>query len=209
VVTSGLITAPRGIGTFISMFFAGRLINRLDARVMMLTGMVMLSFAFLQMSGFSLQMDARYMIFTGFIQGLATGLLFLPMSTLAFATLRPSLRADASGASALTRSLGNSIGISIMQAMFTRNSAVVHARLAEPIRPDNPILQASRGLSSLATPEGLAGMVGEVSRQAAMVAYVDVFRLMCVVTLVMSPLLLLVRPPARAQTDESEPIMVD
>jgi DHA2 family multidrug resistance protein len=108
----------------------------------------------------------------------------------------------------LIRNMGNSMGISIMEAMFIRNSAVVHARLAEPIRPDNPILQASRGVASLATPQGMAGLVGEVSRQAAMVAYVDVFRLMCFVTLLLAPLLLLVRMPKRAVQSE-EPLMVE
>ena len=190
------------------MFVAGRLINRVDARVMMLSGMVMLSFAFLQMSGFSLQMDDRYMVFTGFLQGLATGFLFLPMSTLAFATLAPRLRADASGANALTRSLGNSIGISIMQSMFIRNSAIVHARLAEPIHVDNPVFQTTRGMLSVATPEGIAGLAGEVSRQAAMVAYTDIFRMMCVITLILAPLLLLVRPPMAGQKDE-EPVMIE
>jgi DHA2 family multidrug resistance protein len=198
VVVSGFVTAPRGVSGMIAMIMAGQLANRVDQRLMMLTGLVLLSFTFFLMSGFSLQMDYHLLILTGFIQGFATGLIFVPMSILAFATLRPDLRADGSGAFALIRNIGSSMGISIMEAMFIRNSAVVHARLAEPIRPDNPILQASRGMSSLATPEGLAGMVGEVSRQAAMVAYVDVFRLMCVVTLFLAPLVLVVRPPAMA-----------
>jgi MFS transporter, DHA2 family, multidrug resistance protein len=208
VVTSGIITAPRGIGIVLAMAVAGQLANRVDPRALILLGLVMLSFAFFQMSQFSLQMDYRLLLFTGFIQGIASGLIFLPMSVLVFATLNPALRPDGAGAYALIRNIGNSMGISIMEAMFTRNSAVVHARLAEPIRPDNPVLQASQEVASLATPQGMAGIVGEVSRQAAMVAYVDVFRLMCVLTLFLAPVVLLARTPKSAVKSE-EPMMVE
>jgi MFS transporter, DHA2 family, multidrug resistance protein len=209
VVTSGILTAPRGFGSVISMVFAGRLVNRMDARVMMLTGLIGLSFTFFEMSGFSLQMDYRLLVVTGFIQGLATGLIFLPMSMLVFATLNPALRSDGAGVNALIRNMGSALGISIMQTLFIRNSATAHARLAEPFHPDNPVLQATGGAFSLATPQGMAGAVGEVSRQAAMVAYTDVFRLMSIVTLVLAPLVLMVRPLPSSRSAPEEPLMAE
>jgi len=120
------------------------------------------------------------------------------MTILAFATLDPSLRADAAGAFALIRNLGQSIGVSVMQALFVRNSIAVHARLAETVRPDNPRMQAPwlHAPFSLTNPLGLAAMEGEVSRQAAMVAYIDVFRLMFVATAIMIPMIMLLRKPS-------------
>ena len=203
VVTSGIVSAPRGVGSVLAMFFAGRYSNRFDPRMMMLIGLILLSIGFFEMSGFSLDMDSSFLVITGFIQGLGMGLIFMPMSLLVFTTLQPSLRADGAGVNALIRNLGNSIGISLMEVMYTRNSAAVHARLSEPIRADNPIMQSSGQILSLASPQGVAGLVGEVSRQASMVAYIDVFRLMAIITLVIAPLVLCVRSPLSIRTEPS------
>jgi DHA2 family multidrug resistance protein len=196
VITAGFVTAPRGIGSLISMFIAGRLVGRVDTRVLMTFGLVMFSLSFYEMSHFSLQMGAFSIIATGFIQGLGTGFVFIPLTTLAFATLSPALRADGAGVSTLMRSLGNSVGISVMESMFTRNLDVVHARLVEPLRPDNPLAQAMAPPFSLSDPIGVAALNGEVTRQASMVAYVDVFHIMFVLTLFMVPLVMLLRKPA-------------
>jgi len=194
VITTGLVTAPRGIGSLVSMFFVGRLVGRVDTRLIILTGLTMFAVAFYQMSHFDLLMNSYLIATTGFIQGLGTGLVFMPMTTLAFATLAPSMRADGTGVFTLVRNLGNSAGISIMQAIFTTNSQVVHARLVQRLTPGNPLAQAYLPASSLTTTLGQTTLDGEVSRQAAMVSYIDVFHLMFVTTIVMMPLLLLLKP---------------
>jgi DHA2 family multidrug resistance protein len=202
VITTGLVTAPRGIGSLVSMFFVGRLVGRVDTRLIILTGLSMFAIAFYQMSHFSLLMNAYLIATTGFIQGLGTGLVFMPMTTLAFATLAPSMRADGTGVFTLVRNLGNSAGISIMQAVFTSLNQKVHARLVQPLRPDNPLMSVpgsagggtGSALSSLNSAAGLAALNGQVARQAAMVAYVDVFHLMFITCLLMMPLLLLLKP---------------
>ena len=86
-----------------------------------------------------------------------------------------------------------------MQAIFTSNVQIVHARLVQGVRPDSPSVTGGRGGGlpppfSFTSPGGLAALNGEISRQAAMVAYVDVFHLMCVATVVMMPLVLLLKP---------------
>jgi DHA2 family multidrug resistance protein len=208
VLTTGIVTAPRGIGSVISMFLAGRLVGRFDTRLIIIAGLGLFAVAFFGMSDFSPQMDASMIVWTGFVQGLGTGLVFMPMTTLAFATLDPSLRADGAGVSTLVRSLGNSAGISIMQAMYTRNVEVVHSRLVEPLRPDNPFARAPYlpGPFSLTDPRGLAALNGAVNRQASMVAYIDVFHVMALATLAMIPLVLLLRKP----TDQiADPGIVD
>jgi DHA2 family multidrug resistance protein len=205
VITTGLVTAPRGVGSLVSMFFVGRLVGKVDTRLIILTGLSMFALAFYQMSHFSLLMNAYLIATTGFIQGLGTGLVFMPMTTLAFATLAPQMRADGTGVFTLVRNLGNSAGISIMQAIFTSNTQIVHARLVQGLRPDNPAVIGGGGPGgglpmpfSFTNPAGLAALNGEVGRQAAMIAYVDVFHLMFVTTLVMMPLLLLLKPASQA-----------
>jgi DHA2 family multidrug resistance protein len=200
VITTGLVTAPRGVGSLVSMFFVGRLVGKVDTRLIILTGLSMFALAFYQMSHFSLLMNAYLIATTGFIQGLGTGLVFMPMTTLAFATLAPQMRADGTGVFTLVRNLGNSAGISIMQAIFTSQNQIVHARLVQGLRPDNPAIMTGAGQGGLpapfsfTNPAGLAALNGEVGRQAAMIAYVDVFHLMFVTTLVMMPLLLMLKP---------------
>ena len=98
------------------------------------------------------------------------------------------------------RNLGGSIGISVLEALLAQNTQIVHSRLVEQLRPDNPLAQAPYLGSpfSLATPSGLAALNAEVTRQAAMVAYIDDFALMMLVVLLSMPFLLLVRRPRPA-----------
>lgn len=199
VATAGVVMAPRGIGAMISTYFAGRLIGKADDRMLIVMGLGMFAVAFEAMSHFSLQMSANAISTAGFIQGLGGGFIFVPMTTLAFATLAPSLRADGAGFATLIRNLGNSAGISITQAVFTRNVQVVHNRLVEGLTPDNPLARAPYLAApyTLSDPVGLTTLNGEVTRQASMVAYVDVFHLLFLTTLLTAPLVLLLRKPGR------------
>ena len=99
----------------------------------------------------------------------------------------------------LIRNLGGSIGISILVATLAENTQVVHSRLVEGVRPDNPLLQAPYLAApfSLSTPSGMAALNAEVTRQAAMVAYIDDFKLMMLIALASLPLLLLLREMRR------------
>ena len=87
VLQSGFLTAPRGIGTLLSMIVVGRLVGKVDARLLILVGISLMAWSLWQMSGFSLQMDQRPIIVSGIIQGFALGFLFVPLNTLAFGTL--------------------------------------------------------------------------------------------------------------------------
>ncbi len=203
VMTAGFIQAPRGVGSLISMFFVGRLVGRVDTRVLIISGLCLFALSFWGMSHFDLQMGSFSMVWTGFAQGLGMGFIFLPMTTLAFATLPPHLRGDGTGVFTLVRNLGNAAGISVMEAVVVRNTQVVHARLTSNLTPDNPL-----AAPSLTTTAGIAGLDAEVSRQAAMVSYIDVFHLMFLTTLAAIPLVLLLRKP-RDQVISSEPIAAD
>jgi len=199
VVTTGLVTAPRGVGSLVSMFLVGQLIRRVDPRLIILTGLIISAGALYGMTRFSLQMNASLLIWTGLFQGVGIGLIFVPLTTLAFATLSPNLRADGAGVFTLVRNLGSSAGISIMQALHTQNTQIIHSGMIEHLRPDNPLARAPwlAAPFSLTNPTGVALLNGEVDRQASMIAYVDDFRLMFFVALALVPVLLLMRRPPR------------
>ncbi|HEY5106446.1 MAG TPA: DHA2 family efflux MFS transporter permease subunit [Caulobacteraceae bacterium] len=193
---SGIATMPRGLGSFVSMFIVGRLIGRVDTRLILFAGLSLSALALWQMSHFDLSMTSRPIIISGILQGFGIGLIFVPLSTLAYATLAPSYRPEATSVYTLVRNLGASIGISIMEALLTANTSVVHSSLAGHIQTGDPALSASLPrMFNPATPLGLEVLNGEITRQAAMVAYVDDFRLMMIATLAIMPLLLIMRTP--------------
>jgi len=98
----------------------------------------------------------------------------------------------------LMRNVGGSVGVSIVEALLVQNTQIVHSRLIEHIRPDNPLAQTLAAPYSLTNPNGLAALNAEVTRQAQMIAYIDDFHLMVIVILVALPFLLLLRRPIRA-----------
>ncbi|WP_395397929.1 DHA2 family efflux MFS transporter permease subunit [Novosphingobium sp. BL-8A] len=198
VVVTGLVTAPRGVGSFVSMILAGMLIKRIDARLLILLGFSLAGISMYSMSGFSLGMDQRLMIMSGFVQGLGTGMIFVPLSTIAFATLPPAYRNEGAAMFTLIRNIGSAIGISVLQAMTIRNAATVHSRLVEAVRPDNPALAAASPNFDFNAPVLVARMNAEITRQASMVAYVDAFWFLFLVTLAVIPLLVFLRKPQAA-----------
>ena len=197
---SGLVSMPRGLGTFVSMMIVGRLIGRVDTRWILFVGFCISALALWQMSRFDLSMSSGPIIISGIIQGFGAGLIFVPLSALAFTTLPQSLRPDATAMYNVMRSLGSSIGISVMEALWTRNAAVAHSDLASHLLPGDPQLRgAMPSLANLFTSDGLQALNGEISRQAAMISYLDVFRVLLIMTFVAMPFLLIMRAPKRAE----------
>jgi MFS transporter, DHA2 family, multidrug resistance protein len=199
VFTTGLVTSPRGIGTMAAMFLVGRLVNRVDNRLIILSGLLMTLMSLWQMTGFSLQMGMTPVITSGLLQGFGLGFTFVPMNTLALSNLPRHILTQGTALRSLMRNLGGSIGISVCEVLLVQNTQIVHARLIEQLRPDNPLAQAPHLAApySLMNPTGIAALNAEVTRQAGMVAYIDVFAFMMIVVAITIPLLLLVRPPPR------------
>jgi DHA2 family multidrug resistance protein len=195
VFTTGLVTAPRGIGTMVAMFLVGRLINRIDNRLIILSGFLLTVVSLWQMTGFSLQMGMAPVVVSGLLQGFGLGCTFVPLNTLALSNLPRHILTQGTAMRSLMRNLGGSIGISIFEALLIQNTQIVHSRLIENLRPDNPLAQAPFLTQpfSLTTPSGIAALNAEVTRQAAMVAYINDYALMMITVLLLIPLLLLVR----------------
>ncbi|MDB5436018.1 MAG: drug resistance transporter, EmrB/QacA subfamily [Phenylobacterium sp.] len=196
VLTSGLVSMPRGIGSFVAMFAVGRLIGKVDTRLILFVGLMISCVALWQMMNFDLSMGVGPFISSGIIQGLGVGLLFVPLSTLAFATVPPHLRPEGSSVYTLVSNLGSSVGISIMNGLVVANTQTMHSSLAAKIIPSDPVVRATLPrMFDPATPAGITALNAEVTRQAAMVAYVDDFRLMFIITIACMPMLLLMRKP--------------
>jgi len=193
VVTTGLVTAPSGLGTLLATLAVGRLISRVDARLLMGTGFALTALSLWRMCGFSPLMDERQVMWSAFVQGLGTGLAYVPLATASFATLAPHFRSGGTSMFNLLRNIGSSIGISAVQVLLTRNTQIMHARLAEHITPYGGQLRPAAPYS-FSTPHGLAALNASVTRQAEIIAYNNDFKLLLVLTLAILPMVLLLKP---------------
>ena len=187
---AGLVTAPSGLGTMLAMLVVGRLTGKVDFRILLGTGFAITAFSLWQMTHYTLVLSQSDIVWPGVIQGIGLGLVFVPLSAATFATLSPQMRAEGTALYSLVRNIGSSIGIALVQALLVRNTQVVHASLATHITAANPAVAAS-GAS-------LAAIDGEITRQASMIAYVNDYWLMMLLTLAVIPMLLLIRPPKAA-----------
>jgi DHA2 family multidrug resistance protein len=193
VAVVGLVTAPSGMGTMLAMLIVGRLVGRVDVRLLLLTGFTITALSLWQMSGYTLVLSRSDIVWPGVIQGIGLGLVFVPLSTATFATLEPAMFSQGTALYSLVRNIGSSIGISLVQTLLVRNTQVAHASLVTQVNP----AAAAAAAYDLSSPAGLAQLNGEITRQAAMIAYVDDFKLMLALTLLVIPLLWLIRPSRR------------
>ena len=211
VATTGLVTAPSGVGTMVAMLIVGRLVGKVDLRVLLATGFMIAAFSLWQMSHYTLVLGVSDIVWPGVIQGIGLGLIFVPLSAATFATLEPAMRAEGTAIFSLVRNIGSSIGISLVQTLLVRNTQIVHSSLATLVTNANPALQdaAIGSAYNLNVGAGAAAMNAEVTRQASMIAYLDNFWLMLILTLAVIPLLLLIRPPAKGQKVEVDHAAMD
>jgi len=209
VLQSGFLTAPRGVGTLISMLLAGKLTGKIDARLLVGIGVALMGISLWMMTGFALDQPSRPVIMSGVVQGLGLGLIFVPLQSLAFETLAPKMRTTAAALLNLSRNIGGSVGISIVSAQLVRMTQVAHADMASSIT-EQTIPTVDPTLLQTIAPQGstaLAVINAEVTRQALFIAYLDDFKLMMLVTFAVLPLLLLMR--RGQQTDGPPQVAMD
>jgi DHA2 family multidrug resistance protein len=200
VITVGFVLAPRGIGTMIAMMLVGRMVGKVDTRLLILGGLFATAYSLYQMVGFNLNTSQYDIVESGIIQGLGLGFIFVPLSTITFSTLDPKLRTEAAGLFSLLRNIGSSIGISVVMALLSQNTQINHANIAQHVSPFKTMMQDGflPPTWSLDTAAGLAALNGEVTRQAATIASLNDFQFMMWVTLAAVPLLIFLRRPARS-----------
>jgi DHA2 family multidrug resistance protein len=208
VIDTGMVLMPRGIGVLLTMQIAGYATRKgVDARIMVAFGFAITAVSLWQMAHWSLALDRYNIVFSGVVQGLGIGFVFIPLQATAFATLAPRLRTDGSSLLNLFRSVGSSIGISIATVELARNIQVSHSDLV------THVTSASVGALDVSTVDrfqsigevGMRLVDAEISRQAAMVAYIDDFYMMMWMSLAAIPMVLLMRRsadrPAQAGAD--------
>ena len=214
VTDAGLLMAPRGVGTMIAMMIAGRLSSRMDPRLLMLSGIVMMTVAVWFMTGWTPNIDSQSIVATTMLQGFGMGFVFIPLQLVAFATLDPKYRTDGAALFSLMRNIGSAIGVSLAVLTLTQSTAIMHAQFAEQITPFNRALEVGpAGLFfNPHLPMGLSAINAEIMRRSSIVAYSNVFESMLFAGLPAALALLLMRRPPRhpaKQTgDEPEAVAI-
>ncbi|MBP2300737.1 DHA2 family efflux MFS transporter permease subunit [Azospirillum picis] len=206
VVTAGIVMGPRGLGTMVCMFIVGKLVGRVDTRLLLLTGLAMTAWAMYEMTGWTPDVSQWTIIEIGFVQGAGLGFLFVPLTTVTFSTLAPERRGDGTGLYNLSRNIGSAVGISIVAALLTRNTQVNHAEIVTHVTPFNRLFDApsARAIFDPLTAVGRAALDQEITRQATIISYVNDFKLLMILSLAVMPLLLLLRkPPKPPEMDHS------
>ncbi len=188
ILTAGILLAGRGIGTLIAMVLVGRLMKWIEARYLVLAGLLVAAATLNEMVGFTDQTSSQEIVIASIIQGFGLGLVFVPLSTVAFTTLAGHLRTEGTAILTLVRNIGSSIGISMVIAQLTSTTTVMHAHLAEYVTPfNNALAMPDAAALNLSTDTGRALMDRLLTQQAAIIAYANDFKLLMYLTLATIP----------------------
>jgi DHA2 family multidrug resistance protein len=193
ILTAGFLLASRGVGTLVAMLMVGRLMKVIEGRYLVLAGISLTAFTLHQMVGFTDQTSPQTIVVVSILQGFGLGLVFVPLSTVAFATLPGSLRTDGTAILTLVRNLGSSIGISVVIAQLTDTTIAMHARLAEFVTPfNNALAMPDARMLNPATELGRAMMERALTQQATVIAYANDFKVLMYLTLATIPLVFII-----------------
>jgi DHA2 family multidrug resistance protein len=207
VETAGIVMAPRGFGTMAAMLVAGRLSNRVDPRLLMALGVIILSWSLYRMTGWTPAVSENEMIVNTMLQGAGLGFVFIPLQVIAFATLDPILRTEGTALLSLLRNVGSAIGISVTSALVTQNTQIEHSVLSGFITPLNRAFDGADKVLSPLTAHGAQALNQVVNHQASIIAYNDDFKLMMLTALPMLLLLPLMRKPRQAPAADHVAVM--
>jgi DHA2 family multidrug resistance protein len=192
VVTAGLVLGPRGIGTMAAMLVVGRLIGRIDTRLLLGFGLGLTAWAFYAMTGWTPDVSQSTIVEVGVVQGIGLGFLFVPLSTVTLATLSPGHRTEGAGFYNLSRNIGSSVGISVVNALLIRNTQANHADIAQHVTAVNRAFEspAVTQFWNPLTAAGRAALDAMITQQSQIIAYIDDYKLLMIATLAVIPLLL-------------------
>src|SRR5229473_1830275 len=202
-VASGMAVSPRGIGAVVSMLIVGRLIGKVRSRYLIMFGFTVLGYSTYQFSNINLEISIASIVWPSIMSGFAMGFIFVPLTTLALGTLSNEQMGNALGVFNLMRNTGGSVGIATVTTLLSRGAQVHQAAMVSHLTPYNPAYQerlhqltqgfATRGGSAVAEQQAYAGLYGTLVRQAMLLSYVDVFRLLSFLCLLCIPATLLFR----------------
>ena len=194
VIETGLLMGPRGIGTMVSMILVGRLVSRVDPRLLVVFGTLVMGYSLYMMTEFDVVMGTGPILLSGFIQGVGMGFVFVPLNSLAFATIASRYRVDATAMFSLIRNVGQGVGISIVTTILAQMQVVNYGELAQRVTLDaGPIRDFAAANGGFANVVGT--LHGMITQQAAMLAFLDDFHLMMILTFASLPIVFLLRRP--------------
>jgi DHA2 family multidrug resistance protein len=198
--TAGLVMAPRGIAVAMGMVFVATTINRFEPRWLVLIGLTLSAAGSYATTWYNLDVDKFWIIAPGVVQGLGMGMIFVPLSTLAYQTLPQEASDQAAGIFNLARTIGGSIGIAIAATVLTRESHANWQSLGEGINPYNPALHSWLDAAgfNLSDPHAPQLLGAELLRQSTMIGFIEAFGFVTLSFLVLIPLVLLLRPQPQA-----------
>jgi DHA2 family multidrug resistance protein len=194
ILTAGLLLATRGLGTFVAMMMVGRIMKYIEARTLIMSGMALMSLSLFFMTGWTDQTNVPTIVVVSIAQGFGLGLVFVPLSTVAFLTLPNHLRTDGTSMLTLLRNVASSIGISIVIAQLTEGGRRVYAVLSEHITPFNHAMQMPdvRRLIDMGSDGGRALADAMVAIQAQIIAFALDYQMVMIITLCAIPLALMI-----------------
>ena len=208
ILTAGILLAGRGVGTLIAMVMVGRLMKVIEARWLVLFGLVLAGVTLDWMVAFTNDTSSSTIVIVSIVQGFGLGFVFVPLSTVAFASMPGHLRTEGTAILTLVRNIGSSIGISIVIAQLTESTTRAHAQLVEHVTPFNDALQMPdvSSVLNMTTDTGRAMMDLIVTQQAAIIAYANVFKLLMVLTLAVIPFVFIIGKARNPATGSKEPV---
>jgi MFS transporter, DHA2 family, multidrug resistance protein len=197
----GWVIGSRGVGGLIG-FFAAMWIDRIDPRLSIASGFVLLAVSGFWLTFITLDVTPWELAINGILQGMSIGVIYVPLTIIAFTDLEPRARPEALGIFHLLRNITSSLFISITVAEILASTGANHARLVEFINPFNPVLSipAVMGAWETETLHGIARLGREIERQSALIAYVNAFGLYTLVAAAAIPIALAFKSSARAKT---------
>jgi DHA2 family multidrug resistance protein len=203
VIETGLLMGPRGIGTMVSMIVVGRLVSKYDPRLLVVGGTLLMGYSLYMMTEFDIVMGSGPILLSGFLQGIGMGFVFVPLNSLAFATINAKYRVDATAMFSLIRNVGQGVGISVVTTILAQMQVVNYGELAERVTLDSgPLRDFAAAYGGFANVVGTIN--GMITQQAAMLAFLDDFHLMMILTFVSLPIVFLLRRPKAAKPMTAE-----
>lgn len=210
VLDAGVLMAPRGVGALLGMVIVGITSGKVDPRPLIFLGLLLTAVSLWDTAQFSSFVPPGRIIRTGVVQGIGLGLIFVPLSTIAFATLDTGYRTEAAGLFSLVRNIGSSLGISIVTSLLGLSIQTNHSYLGENITPFNT------GVAAQFMPQAAGGSTAalhvldaEINRQAATIGYINNFSMMMWIVILVMPMVFLLRHPDRKKDEELPAMMAE
>jgi DHA2 family multidrug resistance protein len=205
---AGIAMSPRGIGSFFMMPITGLMTGRFDPRKLLATGLIVGGVTLYWLSELNLQAGYWDIFWPQLVQGMGMSLLFVPLTTVAMAPIPRERMGNATSLFNLMRNLGGSVGIAVTGTMLARNQQAATAMLGAHVTPYDPASQSmlasmraammAAGADAVtAMNRAYAAVYALVLKQAAMVAFVGIFRLMAIMFILLLPLVLVMQRPRR------------